>query len=199
MIRPRRWRFPALAAAAVLTAAAAQLPLRLVLPDGMAATDATGSVWAGHITGGQWRGAALGDMDAGLRFWPLLAGRADMAVAGPGLTGTLHLAGREVGVESLSGRIRLATTLPIGAIELDGVTAVFDSGQCLRAAGRVQALASTPGGGMMQGDVRCDGGLLRMELQSAAVTLDLRLSGDGRYSGSAVLGAGPAMQLEGRI
>ena len=199
MIRPRRWRFPALAAAAVLIAGVAQLPLRLVLPAGLAATDVTGSVWAGRTTGGQWRGAAIGDMDAGLRFWPLLAGRATMAVAGPGLAGTLHLAGRELGVEGLSGRIRLTTTLPIETIDLDGVTAVFAAGQCLRAAGRVQALASTPGGGMMQGDVRCDGGALRMALQSAAITIDLRLSGDGRYSGTAVPAGGPAMQLEGRL
>ncbi len=48
---------------------------------GMAARSAYGSVWNGQLIESQFGDAALGNVDAGLNLFPLLLGRARVAVA----------------------------------------------------------------------------------------------------------------------
>lgn len=48
---------------------------------GVAAREAQGSVWNGRLVEAQFGDAAVGDVDAGLGFFPLLIGRARVAMA----------------------------------------------------------------------------------------------------------------------
>ena len=92
--------------------------------------------------------------------------------------------------------------LPVAQLDLGDLTARFEEGQCVEAAGTVRATIGGDFGGValpqgLSGNARCDAGALLIALasQSSMETLELRLSGDGRYTASALIRSiDPALQ-----
>jgi general secretion pathway protein N len=225
---------------ALVIALLALLPMRLALDwfnlgnRGLAAREVQGSVWYGELKEAQFGSVGLGDMHAGLRGLPLLIGRARIAMDRDNgtpedeLDGAATLTRNSFGFDDVDGRLQLAGALgplPLTQIDLGDVTARFESGQCVEAAGTVRAAVSgdvagvaLPGG--LTGAVRCDAGALLLPLtsQSGMESLELRLFGDGRYralvgvrstdptlrdrmaaAGFAVTASGYAMNVDGRF
>lgn len=209
----------ALFGAIVLVALIALLPLRLVLGgfdlegSRIAAREASGSVWAGHLREAEVGGIALGDLDAHLSPWSLLLGRARLELAASGgglLRGAIVTTRHSVGVDAMTASLPAGATfapLPISAIDLDGVSATFTDGRCERAAGRVKATLGAAIGGVelgsgLLGIVRCDAGALLLPLASQAGTerITLRLLPSGRFHAEVLvrpIDATAARTLEG--
>lgn len=188
---------------AFLLALVATIPLRLGLAwldldeRGVAAREARGSVWGGALVESQFGEAALGDLDAGLGFFPLLLGRARISVgreAGDGadqFRGAFSVAGADFGIDDLRGRLtatELFAPLPVAALDLDDVTAHFENGLCVEAEGAVRAeLAAAPAGltlpSSLAGNARCDEGALLLPMigQSGMEQLNLRIDASGGY------------------
>ena len=195
---------------AFLLSALALLPLRLVADwlrlgsTGVAARDAAGSVWGGALHGTQYRHTQLGDLAAGLRALPLLAGRARIELdRGEGildgqpadrpdrLRAAVTVSRNSYGLSDATARLPLAqefAPLPITAIDLAGVSARFVRGQCASAEGAVTVetsgnIAGLPLPTTMTGNARCDGGALLLPLAGAtgAEQLALRFLGGNRY------------------
>jgi hypothetical protein len=171
------------ALAGFLLGAVALVPLRLILPEGLAATRASGTVWNGHLEGASWRGVNLGTLDIALQPLALFVGQARLKLSGPDLTGTLILG---QGVEALSGQRTLAG-LPITSLTAQDLTLRFEGGQCAAASGSVSA--SLPGstgqlGGPLSGVPRCTGSSASLSLASpdGLSTLSLTLSASGQLS-----------------
>ena len=210
-------------ALAFLFALVALLPMRLALgwlrlgESGVAARDSVGSVWSGVLHQTQYRDTQLGDLVAGLRGLPLLAGRARIDVgrndgvlgAQPGrpdrFEGALTVTRNSYALSDLTARLPLTTQfapLPITAIDLSDLTARYVAGQCTSADGAVTI--ETPGGTSappppttMTGNARCDGGALLLPLAggSGLERLDLRLLGGDRYRATlSVRPTDPALQ-----
>lgn len=189
-------------AGALLAFVVLLLPLRLVagwidLPSiGLAAREATGSVWRGRLAEARIAGAPLGDVSARLDPLPLLLARARVAVAREGetadpLSGAVVLSRHRIGLERATARVPLGqrvAPLPIAAIELGDVAVTFRDGLCERAEGLVRAriegapaaLSLPPS---LSGAVRCDAGALLLPLSGpgGGETLALRLTADGGY------------------
>lgn len=188
----------------------ALLPMRLALDwfglgeRGLAAREVEGSVWSGALKEAQLGTVGLGDLYAGLRGLPLLIGRVRVSFNRLQDTGVEELEGAAVltrgtfGFDDVSGRIPLTAgafgALPLTRLDLSDVTARFESGQCVEAAGNVSAGIAADLGGIMlpgglTGNARCDAGalLLAMVSQSGTETVELRLFGDGRYEAQALV------------
>lgn len=185
------WRRRLFLSGAFLLALAALLPMRLALDmlaldaRGFSARAVTGSVWLGRLTDARLRGVPLGDMTAELAMFPLLIGEARVGLTGETLRGEMILSGDRAGVSDLSGRL-IPVGLPLAAISLDAVDAIFDNGRCLSAAGRLRAepRPSLPAVvGAFEGALRCDGDAVLAALTSASgrERMDFRLFADGRY------------------
>jgi general secretion pathway protein N len=187
---------------AFLFALIALLPLRLAIDrlgfdeQGLAARDVTGSLWSGVLREAQFGPVPLGDLSARLHVLPLFLGRARLSLSsadGGSFEGALVATRHGFGVDEVSARLRIGSLLaPLGvtSLELDGVGALFRSGRCVHAEGRVRsALAGAAGAVAMTGQARCDGGALRLPLTSpsGAERLDIRLLGDGRYQVEALV------------
>lgn len=181
----------------------ALLPMRLGIDwlglgsRGFAARQVEGSIWHGVIREAQFGKVGLGDLQAGLNGMPLFLGRARIGLERDGSTAEDRLGGAATvtrhtfGFDDLAGRLQLAGAfgpLPLSQLDLGDVTARFEDGRCIEAAGSVRAAVAgdmagiaLPGG--LTGHVRCDGGALLIPLvsQSSMEALELRLSGDGRY------------------
>jgi general secretion pathway protein N len=175
----------------------ASLPLRIALDQlgfderGLSARLVTGSLWSGRLTEARLRGAALGDLDAGLSVLPLLVGQARVGLEAATWRGTVVQSSDGAGVVGLTGRLGadgLPAALPVGAIDFTDVTARFRDGVCAEASGSLRvepragaaALASV---GQLQGNLRCDGEALLAPLVSGSgrERVELRLFGDARY------------------
>lgn len=189
--------------AAFAVALLALLPMRLALDwfglgnRGLAAREVQGSVWYGALREAQFGSVGLGDMHAALRGLPLLIGRAriamdrDAGAPADALDGAATITRNSFGFDDVDGRLQLAGALgplPLTQIDLGDVTAHFENGLCVRAAGTVRAAVggdvagiALPGG--LTGAARCDAGALLLPLtsQSGMESLELRLFGDGRY------------------
>ncbi len=188
-------------AAVFLLALIATLPLRVVagwlgLDDrGLSAREAAGSVWSGRLSEAQLGRVPLGDLSARLRVFPLLIGKARVALARPGevdpFEGALTASPGGFGIDDMTGRLRVAALfapLPIAAIDLEGVTAGFSGGQCSRAEGQARAILSGEIAGIglpsgFTGNVTCADGavLIPLSSQTGMERLALRLFADGRY------------------
>jgi general secretion pathway protein N len=188
-------------AAVFLLALVATLPLRVAaawlgLDDrGLAAREAAGSVWSGHLSEAQLGRAPLGDLSARLGMLPLLIGKARVALARPGAVdpfeGALTASLSGFGVDDMTGRVRVAALfapLPIAAIDLEDVSTGFSGGRCSRAEGQVRAMLSGEIAGIglpsvFTGSVACAGDavLIPFASQSGMERLVLRLFADGRY------------------
>lgn len=179
----------------------ALLPLRLagdwfgLADSGLAAREATGSVWLGALQEAQAGPVPLGDVAARLNTLPLFLGRARLSLwrddeTNP-LRGAVTVTRHSFGMDDATGQLRagaLFAPLPIQAIELDAVSLGFGAGQCRRAEGRVRATLSGDVAGIslpsgLSGTVACagDAALIPLASQSGMERLDLRVFGDGRY------------------
>lgn len=177
----------------------ALVPLRVAVGwfgvEGLAAREATGSIWLGLLKEAQFGPVPLGDVRARLNLLPLLLGRARLSLSRDEpdgrFEGAVSVSRHSFGVEDLTGQLRsgaLFAPVPITALDLDDVSVHFDNGQCESAEGRVRAtvageLAGVPLPGMLAGNVRCAEGALLVPLagQAGVGRLDLSLRADGSY------------------
>lgn len=195
------WKWLVGGAAIVLAVLLWVLPLRWVTPVAapeLAASSVSGSVWRGRLTGAEWRGVALGDLDIGLDPAGLLKGevqldfdRAATEVASR-LTGRIATGGGTHRIERINGALQVA--LP--SKHLEGVDvqlrhaalSVDAAGRCQDASGEIAArlkglpvIGTTPS---LEGVMRCDGNALLLPLQSAGgeVGVELRVAADRQYT-----------------
>jgi general secretion pathway protein N len=217
-LRKRWWR-QIFFGCALLFSLAALLPLRIALgllgysDKGLAAREATGSVWLGALTEARFGTVALGDVGTRLRFLPLLIGRArlDLQQADDGLRGGVTVSRHGFGIDDATGRIEAGALadLPPPTLDLADLSVRFGDGQCLHAEGLVKArfagelvgVSLTAG---FSGEARCDGQALLLPLvsQSGGDRLDVRLFADGRYRIDAALRPGGlpySARFEGRF
>jgi len=179
----------------------ALLPMRLALDwlgldsNGLAAREASGSVWLGALKEAQLGPVPLGDVGARLNALPLLIGRARVSLARTGEDGSIAgaaVASRHAfGFDDVTGQARLGAMLaplPIAALDFQRVSVGFASGQCQRAEGMVRATIAGDLGGIalpsgLSGEARCAEGALLLPLasQSGMELLNLRIHADGRY------------------
>ena len=187
--------------AAFMFALVALLPLRLALDwfglgaHGLAAREATGTVWHGALQEAQFGSVALGDVEARLNTLPLLLGRARVSLEQPeengGFEGAATVTRHSFGLDDLSGRLRLGQALaplPLSSLDLGDVTVRFANGVCAAAEGQMRASVAgeivgvaLPSG--LSGNARCAGGALLLPLasRSGMEQLNLRIFADGRY------------------
>ncbi|MGP1283955.1 MAG: type II secretion system protein N [Parasphingopyxis sp.] len=167
---------------------------------GVAAREAQGSVWNGRLVEAQFGDAAVGDVDAGLGFFPLLIGRARVAMARSGtdvgefgdFRGAMSVSGGEFGLDDMQASLPVAllfAPLPMTALELEDVTVHFDNGLCSQAEGLVRARIAGDLGGValpdtVMGNAQCDEGALLLPLisQSGMEQLDIRIGATGAYT-----------------
>jgi general secretion pathway protein N len=192
---------------ALLFSLIALLPLRFALgwlgfaDKGLAAREATGSVWLGALAEARFGTLPLGDVATRLRVLPLLVGRArlDLEQADDGFKGAVTVSRHGFGIDDASGRIEAPALadLPPPTLDLADLSVRFGDGQCIHAEGLVKArfageLGSVPLVAGFSGEARCDGQALLLPLvsQSGSERLDLRLFADGRYRIDAALRPG---------
>ena len=177
----------------------ALIPLRVAVgwygAEGLAAREATGSIWLGLLKEAQWGPVPLGDVRARLNVLPLLLGRARLSLSGDApdgrFEGAVSVSRHSFGLENVTGQFRttgLFAPVPISSLDLDDVSARFDNGQCESAEGRVRATAAGELAGLalpsaLAGDVRCAEGALLIPLagQAGVGRLDLAIRADGSY------------------
>jgi general secretion pathway protein N len=176
----------------------ALLPLRLALDwfglaeRGLAAREATGSVWNGALLESQLGAFEMGDLGARLRLLPLLVGRARLdveAVEGDGFKGGLTRAGAGFGLDDVTARLRPGAggPIPLATLEATDLSVRFSGGRCRSADGRVRAALAGEVAGIafppLAGNARCDGDALLLPLAgpSGVQGLELRLWASGRY------------------
>jgi general secretion pathway protein N len=185
----------------LLFALVALFPLRIALgwlaldDRGLAAREASGSIWFGQLSEAQFGSIPLGDVQAELRFLPLLLGRARVDLERPDKAEPFE-AGFSVsrhgfGVDDLTGRLNIGAALaplPIASLDASDVSVHFANGLCASAEGVVKAgiaadVAGMPLPGGLSGNARCQETALLLPLvsQTGMEALNLRLFGDGRY------------------
>lgn len=190
------------------------MPLRLAVSmvdldeKTFSAKQISGSIWDGRIESAKLGPVNLGDLDAGMQFWPLLTGDMIMDVERPAnasggrLKATLGRAGDGFLVADTNAQIpvgRQLAPLPASNIELDGFSANFVGGRCETASGQVRMSldANIPGLDLQRGllgNADCQDGVLVLPLTSSSgmETLTLKLEGDGRYTARLSLSGGNA-------
>lgn len=167
---------------------------------GIAAREVKGSIWNGHLIEAQFGDAAVGDVDAGLGFFPLLVGRARVSMARSGsdagefgdFRGAMSVSGSEFGLDDMQASLpvgMLFAPLPMTALELEDVTVHFDNGLCAEAEGLIRARFGGNFGGvalpdMVMGNAQCDEGALLLPLisQSGMEQLEIRIDANGAYT-----------------
>jgi general secretion pathway protein N len=177
----------------------ALIPLRVAVSlfgsEGLAAREATGSIWLGMLKEAQLGPVPLGDVRARLNVLPLLLGRARLSLSRDApdghFEGAVSVSRHSFGLDDMTGQLRTGTVfapVPIAALDLDDVSAHFDNGQCESAEGRVRATASGEMAGIpvpsgLAGDARCAEGALLLPLasQSGVGLLNLSIRADGSY------------------
>lgn len=180
---------------------AALFPLRLAADwfglgeRGLAAREATGSVWFGALKEAQLGPVPVGDVTARLNSLPLFVGRARLSLARDDeanpLRGAVGLSRHSFGADDVTGQFRVAALfapLPVSMLDLDDVSVGFAAGQCRRAEGNVRATLVGEVGGIalpsgLTGAATCQGDavLIPLASQTGMERLDLRLFADGRY------------------
>lgn len=202
----RRWWRQVFFLCALLFSLAALLPLRFALgwlhgDKGLAAREATGSVWLGALTEARFGTTQLGDVSTRLRFLPLLIGRArlDLEQADDGLRAGVTVSRHGFAIDDATGRIEAGALadLPPPTLELADLSVRFADGLCAHAEGMVTArfageLVGVPLTAGFSGEARCDGKavLLPLVSQTGGDRLDVRLFADGRYRIDAALRPG---------
>lgn len=184
----------------------ALIPMRLGLEwpgmdeRGLAAREVQGSIWNGRLVEAQFRTAAMGDVDAGFGFFPLIFGRtrvamersnADTGALGD-FRGVMSISGNQFSFDDMNAALPVAdlfAPLPIGTLELEDVKAQFEDGSCVTAEGVVRARVSDSLGGialpdMLIGNAQCDEDALLLPLisQSGMEQLEIRIGTTGAYT-----------------
>jgi general secretion pathway protein N len=215
----RRWWRPIFFLCALLFSLAALLPLRFALgwlgfaDKGLAAREATGSVWLGALAEARFGTLPLGDVATRLRVLPLLIGRArlDLEQADDGFKGGVTVSRHGFGIDDATGRIEAPALadLPAPTLDLADLSVRFADGQCVHAEGLVKArfagdLGSVPLNAGFSAEARCDGQALLLPLvsQAGGDRLEVRLFADGRYRIDAALRPGGGLyspRFEGRF
>ncbi len=155
------------------------LPLRAVLPAGIAAARVEGSIWNGNLRATEAGGLALGDMALTVQPLALLGGEVRLALQGPALQGQAILG---QGVESLSASVQpLDGTLPAQRITSNDLTLRFAAGQCTTASGQVEI--TTPLA-TLSGAPRCAGNAALVDLATpdGLITMRAQIDAAGRLS-----------------
>jgi general secretion pathway protein N len=161
---------------------------------GFAAREAKGSIWLGALSEAQFGVVPLGDLQASLRTFPLVLGRARVDLTreetGP-FEGAITVSRHGFGIDDVTARVDLAAALaplPITNLDLSDVSARFADGLCVSAEGSIKAsvagdVAGLPLTGGLSGNARCQEGalLLPMVGQTGMEALNLRIFDDGRY------------------
>jgi general secretion pathway protein N len=191
--------------AAFAFALVALIPLRIAagwFGSGLAAREASGSIWLGVLKEARLGPVPLGDIRARLNLFPLFLGRARLSLSREGgadgpFEGAVTVSRHAFGIDDATGRVRAAAAfapLPIAAIELADFSVHFADGLCESAEGQVRAALSgelagiaLPGG--MSGAVRCAEGALLVPLagQSGMELVNLRIRADGSYRADIVI------------
>ncbi len=162
------------------------------------AREISGSIWNGRIEQAQLGPFALGDLDAGVQFFPLLTGNVKLDLERPastgnsGLSATIGRQGSALLVENATTILSVGQTLaplPASSIALDNVSVAFAGGRCQSASGKVRLSldANIPGLDLKRGllgDAICEDGVLVLPLTSGSGMEDLtmKLEGNGFYT-----------------
>ncbi|HEY9091010.1 type II secretion system protein N [Parasphingorhabdus sp.] len=162
------------------------------------ARDITGTIWNGRIEQAHMGPFALGDLNASVRFFPLLTGNITMDLDRPasagdsGLSAAIGKQGGDMMVENATtvlGVGQALAPLPVTNITLDDFSTLFSRGRCQSASGRVRLSldANIPGLDLKQGllgNAKCDDGLLVLPLTSGSgmEELTLKIEGNGFYT-----------------
>ena len=185
-----------------LVATVALLPLHIAINSlglvqrGLTARDAKGSIWWGSLRDARFGPVPLGDLNVGLRFLPILVGRAtldlDSANGSKQLAGAAVVSRHSFGVEAMTGTLDVraaAAPLPFQSLELADLSFRFVGSNCRSAAGKVTATVNgeefgLPLTGGLTGNARCDGGALLLPLasQGGVVRVNMRADANGRIS-----------------
>ncbi|MEO9599859.1 type II secretion system protein N [Parasphingorhabdus sp.] len=189
---------------AVAAAALFFLPLRMAVSmagleeSRFSAKSISGSVWQGRIEGAQIGPLPLGNLDAGVKFWPFLTGKILMELERPAsaegdeLRVTVGKTGKSLLLQDVQANLNVGSQLaplPASNIELDGVSVAFAGGRCQSASGKVRISldANIPGLDLKQGllgNAECQDGVLILPLQSGSgmEKLTFKLEGNGFYT-----------------
>ena len=217
MIRPlrrlrqvRRPRLVLTALAIFLLLLLVFLPLRAALgwadlgARGIGAREASGLVWAGRIEDLTVGETSIGSVRAGLKPLPLFLGQLRFrmtrtgSIGRPAVSAELFSGLGRYGVSDANLTVPASSlfgSLPLGEFVLQNVDISFVGNRCIHAEGTIRATVNAvlpgldlPGG--MVGTLRCDGDRLLVPLasQTGLETLDIRISGDGRYKTRLKLG-----------
>ena len=208
-----------------LLALIALVPMRLGLgwldldERGVATREARGSVWNGELIEAELGKAQIGNVDAGLEFFPLLIGRTrlgmkrdartDDATSPDEFRGILAVSGSDFGIEELTVRLpvsQIFAPLPVTRFDLEDLTAHFEGGLCSEAEGGVRmelrddldgiALPATA-----TGTAQCENGALLLPMigQSGMEQVNLRVESNGAYSVEILLRPGDTLMQERMI
>jgi general secretion pathway protein M len=133
----------------------ALIPLRLAIGwfgldrFGIAAREASGSIWLGALKEAQIGPAPLGTVEVRLNRLPLLIGRHRLSLErqelDSPLRGAATLSGRRFSLDDFTGQLRLGAALaplPVAALDLDDVSVAFAGELCESAEGRIRAISS---------------------------------------------------------
>lgn len=194
------------------------MPLRLALglagtgAGGLTARSAGGTVWSGRLIDARIGSIDVGTIDTSLRPLPLLLGRLRFdgeRTGGAPLAGSAETGWGRRAIHELTGTLsggRIGD-VPIEQVTMDALTVIFSGGRCAEASGRVRIVLGFDIAGValrngLSGVARCDNGALLLPLtgDSGVERLVLRITGDGRYSGTLGTGAvTQAMRIEGQF
>ncbi len=204
-LRSRPNRRMILQLALVILALAAFMPLRFALGFALPQTGAVsakavnGTVWDGNITDLRIASLSFGDVNAALRFFPLLLGQVQYRVKGmpvngqSPLSGTISAGWGGRAVSDMTGKLTLSShdaRLPLSYLELQDVSVHFDDAQCRSASGSVRLMltrGSLSALGLDSGffgTARCEGDALLLPLvsQSSMERADIKLQASGAYA-----------------
>ncbi len=214
MIRPKRSRRAILAVLAIaVTALIAFFPMRLALglsgldERGFSAREVAGTIWQGRLIGARAGALPLGDLDAGLRFMPLLSGAAELQLSRPadgataGFTALISSQSGALSVREANGSVPLGSSLaplPAASVSFTDFSARFADGRCSTAKGEVRLALSSLGPmlplqGAMAGKARCSGDALLVPMTgpTGMEKLNLRIEADGQWHSELILAGLP--------
>jgi hypothetical protein len=157
---------------------------------GVSAAGVSGSIWNGRLKAAEYHGASLGDVEASLNPFALLAGTRRLAVRGTLGNATL-VEGTSRGFEMTDASIeveRLRPSLPFtGRLRLESATMLFSGNRCQRAEGRIttDVLQRAFNGPEVAGMLSCAGAAAIAQLhgraQGVEVSIVMRLDSVGGY------------------
>ena len=160
---------------------------------GLSARDVEGTLWAGRLSEARLGELPLGDLDARLAFWPMLAGETRLSLDaedGP-FQAVLIRARDQAGVRGLDLQAPLSALglggQASGAATLIQADVLFVENQCAEASGRVR-IDGLAGPGWtappLEGTLACDDGQLLARMNGADAQVELMADMRVRPSGA---------------